>query len=101
MATRTSVNATRIDASWAAPVVLSMLSQTSKIPAVRVGTAKKSMVPNSFNVSISASATPTAIDGRASGAATVKKLARGVRPRVRLASNSPKLCSMNAARARR
>ena len=95
------MNATRTDASWAAPRVLSMLSQTSKMPAVRVGTAKKSMVPNSFSVSISARATPTATAGRASGIATVKKLATGPRPRVRLASNTPKLCSMNAARARR
>ena len=95
------MNATRAIASCEAPAGLSMLSQTSKIPAVNVGTAKKSTVPNSLRVSMRASATPTAMPGRAIGRAMEKKLRAGPRPRVRLASNRQKHCSVKAALASR
>ena len=81
--------------------MLFMLSHTSNMPAVKVGTAKNSTVPNSFRVSMRASATPTAMAGRAIGIATRRKLRSGPWPRVRLASKRQKHCSTKAARASR
>ena len=49
-------------------------SQAWKMPVVNVCTAKYDTAPKSASVSISASAVPAAIAGRASGSATRKKL---------------------------
>ena len=71
------------------------------MPVVKVLTPKYWTVPKSASVSISASATPPAIAGRASGIATLKKLPQAPRPSVRLTSSMQVHCSRKAARARR
>jgi hypothetical protein len=88
-------------AIWAPPPVLFMTSQTLNMPVVSVCTAKKSTVPKSFRVSISTSATPTTIDGRAMGNETRRNAAQAEHPSVRAASPTPDDCSRNADRASR
>ena len=71
------------------------------MPVVKVSTPKYWTVPKSARASISASATPPAIAGRASGTATSRKLPQGPRPSVRLTSIMQVHCSRKAARASR
>mgnify|MGYP007089762074 CR=1 FL=1 len=54
----------------AAATILFMPSQTLKIPSVIVSTAKYSTVPKSDTTSISTSARPAVMAGRASGSPT-------------------------------
>ncbi len=76
-------------------------SQALKIPVVNVSTAKYETTPKSASVSISASAVPAAIAGRASGSATRKKVPQAPRPASRPASIALRDCSRNAVRASR
>ena len=71
------------------------------MPVVNVSTPKYCTVPKSPSVSISASATPPMIAGRASGRDTCRKLCHGVRPSVRLTSIAQTDWSRKATRASR
>src|SRR3546814_12241464 len=69
------------------------------MPVVKVLTPKYETVPKSARVSISASAVPAAIAGRASGNATRRRLSQPLQPSVRLTSRTKTHRSRNAARA--
>ena len=64
------MNTKATPAICAAAVRLFMPSQTLKMPSVRVSTAKYSTAPKSDTTSISTSASPATMAGRASGMAT-------------------------------
>ena len=68
---------------------------------VRVETPRYCTAPRSFMHSISASATPAASAGRASGSATDQKAPADVRPSVRATSSTQIDCCTKLARAER
>ena len=70
------MNTKATPAICAAAVKLFMPSQTLKMPSVSVSTAKYSTVPKSDTVSISTSASPATIAGRASGMPTENAMLR-------------------------
>jgi hypothetical protein len=71
------------------------------MPVVKVRTAKNWTVPKSARVSISASATPPMMAGRASGRASRRKQRGREYPRVRDASTKHTLCCWKAPRQSR
>ena len=71
------------------------------MPVVKVRTAKCCTVPKSASVSISASATPPTIAGRAIGRARRRKHDPSEWPRVREASSRQTLCCWKALRQSR
>jgi hypothetical protein len=71
------------------------------MPVVKVRTAKYCTVPKSASVSISASATPPTMAGRASGRASRRKHRGREWPRVREASTRHTLCCWKAPRQSR
>jgi hypothetical protein len=77
------------------------LSHVAKIDSVSVCTPRYSLSPMSLSVSRSASATPTAIAGRASGSEICQASRSGLAPSTRAASISCAACVWNIARAAR
>ena len=69
------------------------------MPVVNTSRAKYDTVPKSASVSISASALPATIAGRASGTATRKNAPQAFRPARRPASTALRESSWNAVRA--
>ena len=97
----TPTKASRIIDSFAAEAGSPIDSQARNIPVVNVCTPKYDTVPKSESVSISASAAPAAIAGRAIGRLSLKKVARAESPSVRPASARLGDCSMKATRVSR
>jgi hypothetical protein len=71
------------------------------MPVVKVGMPKYATVPKSASVSMSASAVPATIAGRASGSATLAKVPHAPYPHALATSSMLSDCSRKAARARR
>ena len=100
-ASTTTTKPSRQAESCAAATLSPIEIQALKMPVVNTSSAKYETVPKSASVSISASAAPAAIAGRASGTATRKKAPHADSPASRPASIALRDSSRNAVRASR
>jgi hypothetical protein len=96
-----NTNTSSVAESCAAATGSPSENHARKIPVVNVCTPKYATVPKSARVSISASAVPATIAGRASGSATRRKVPHGPYPQPRATSSMLSDCSRKAERARR